>query len=382
MAPAKPSAPSTGGFTLFHIAGIRVALDFSWFIVFFLVLLALSQGYFPRNYPGHDSGTYWLAGFVATLLFFASVVAHEFSHSLMALRAGINIPEITLFIFGGVSRLAQEPSDPKTEFKIAVVGPLCSFVLAAIFWALKVTVGGFVPDLFAAVLRYLAFINIALGIFNLVPGFPLDGGRILRAVIWWRTGSLTRATKVATDLGKGFAVALMVLGALQIFAGALINGLWFLFIGMFLRGMSQRGYEEVIIRKSLEGVSVREVMVREVVTVPPGLHLDALVHDYFLHYAFQGFPVVDQGRVLGLVFPTAVREVPREAHRDTLVESVMAPLVEAMVIAPDASLANALVQMAQEELDRLLVMEGQRLAGLITKSGLLRLIQIKQVLEA
>ncbi|MBM4286420.1 MAG: site-2 protease family protein, partial [Deltaproteobacteria bacterium] len=238
MASERSSSAPPQGLTLFRLAGIRVALDFSWFIVFALVLLALSAGYFPRNYPGYDQTAYWLAGLVATLLFFASVVAHEISHSLMAIRSGIHIPEITLFIFGGVARLSEEPKDPKTELKIAVVGPLCSFALAALFWTLRVFLGGWLPDLFIAVLRYLAFINVALGIFNLVPGFPLDGGRILRALWWWRTGSLTRATKVAADLGKGFAVALMVLGALQIFAGALINGVWFLFIGLFLRGMS------------------------------------------------------------------------------------------------------------------------------------------------
>jgi len=372
---------SAGGISLFSIAGIRIRLDFSWFIIFALVLFALSAGYLPRTFPGQDPRTYWLAGLVATILFFTSVVVHELSHSLVARRYGIDIPEITLFIFGGVSRLSQEPKDPKTEFKIAVVGPLSSFLLAALFGGLRVALAGFEPSLIVVVIGYLTWINLALGIFNLIPGFPLDGGRILRAFLWWKTGSLTRATKVATDIGKGFALALMILGGLQIFAGALINGLWLLFIGMFLRGMSVQGYEELVMRKSLEGVHVREVMVQEVVSVPPDLTLAQLVHDYFLHYAFRGFPVVTDGRVLGVVSVTGVRQVPMEEHNVRQVADIMAPLAAELLIDGEASLAEALVKMAREGQDRLLVLKGERLAGLVTKTGLLRFVQIKQILE-
>jgi Zn-dependent protease/predicted transcriptional regulator len=369
------------GISLFKIAGILIRLDFSWFIIFGLVLFALSAGYLPRAFPGQDPQTYWIAGLVATLLFFASVMLHELAHSLVAIRHGIDIPEITLFIFGGVSRLSQEPSDPKTEFKIAVVGPLTSFALAAAFGALRVALQGFEPSLIVVVIGYLTWINLALGIFNLIPGFPLDGGRILRAFLWWRTGSLTRATKVASDFGKGFAMAIMILGALQIFAGALINGLWFIFIGMFLRGMSVQGYEQLVMRKSLEGVQVDEVMVREVVSVPSDLPIDQLVHDYFLHYAYRGFPVVDNGRVLGVVSVAAVRQLPREVYDNRRVADIMTPLQEDLLIEGNASLAEALMKMSREEQDRLLVLQGDRLAGLVTKTGLLRFVQIKQVLQ-
>ena len=314
MSPNGGEQKSWRGITLFKIFGIRISLDFSWFIIFALVFFALSAGYMPRAFPGQTSQSYWVAGFIATLLFFASVMIHEIAHSLVAIHHGIDIPEITLFIFGGVSRLSQEPSDPQTEFKIAVVGPLTSFVLAAFFWGVGALLKNFSPSLIAVVVGYLAWINLILGIFNLVPGFPLDGGRLLRAFLWWKTGSLTRATRVASDFGKGFAVAIMILGGLQIFAGDLINGLWFIFIGMFLRGMSSQGYEELVIRKALEGVHVDEVMVREVVTVPPDLTISQLIHDYFLHYAYRGFPVTDNGRVLGVVSVTAVRQLRREEY--------------------------------------------------------------------
>jgi len=366
---------------LFTVAGIHIKLDFSWFIIFGLVLFALSAGYLPRAYPGQETQIYWLAGAVATVLFFASIMLHELAHSLVAIRHGIEIPEITLFIFGGVSRLSQEPADPSTEFKVAVVGPLTSFALAAGFWVLHTLLRGLEPSLIVVVIGYLMWINLALGIFNLVPGFPLDGGRILRAFLWWKTGSLTRATKVASDFGKGFALALMILGALQIFAGALINGLWFIFIGMFLRGMSVQGYEELVIRKSLEGVYVEEVMVREVVTVPPDLTVSQLIHDYFLQYAYRGFPVVDQDRVKGVVSVAAVRQVPREVYDNRRVTDIMTPLEDDLLIDRQASLAEALMQMTRKEQDRLLVLDGERLAGLVTKTGLLRFVQIKQVLE-
>jgi Zn-dependent protease/predicted transcriptional regulator len=369
------------GISLFKIAGIRIRLDFSWFIIFGLVLFALSAGYLPRNFPGQDPQTYWLAGFAATLLFFASLTLHELAHSLVAIRHGIDISEITLFIFGGVSRLSQEPTDPKTEFKIAVVGPLTSFALAAVFFVLGAALKGLEPSLIVVVIGYLALINLILGIFNLLPGFPLDGGRILRAFLWWKTGSLIRATKVASNFGKFFAMAIIILGALQIFAGALLNGLFFIFIGMFLRGMSVQGYEELVMRKSLEGVHVDEVMVREVVSVSPDLPLSQLVHDYFLHYAYRGFPVVDNGRVLGVVSITAVRQVPQEQHGVRRVADIMTPLQEELLIGGDASLAEALVKMTRDGQDRLLVLQGDRLSGLLTKTGLLRLVQIKQVLE-
>ena len=381
MTPNGGEHKSWRGISLFKVAGIRISLDFSWFIIFGLVLFALSAGYLPRVFPGQPPQTYWVAGFIATLFFFASVMLHELAHSLVAIRHGIDIPEITLFIFGGVSRLSQEPRDPGTEFKIAVVGPLASFALAAVFGALGMLLRGLEPSLIVVVIRYLAWINLALGIFNLIPGFPLDGGRLLRAFLWWKTGSLTRATKVAADFGKGFALAIMILGGLQIFAGALINGLWFIFIGMFLRGMSVQGYEELVIRKSLEGVHVDEVMVREVVSVPPNLTISQLIHDYFLHYAYRGFPVTENGRVLGVVSVASVGQIPREELDRRQVSEIMTPISPDLLIDATTSLAEALVKMAREDQERLLVLTGDRLAGLVTKTGLLRFVQIKQVLE-
>ncbi|MCK9375216.1 MAG: site-2 protease family protein [Syntrophobacterales bacterium] len=365
----------------FKVAGITIGFDYSWFIIFAVVLLALAGGYFPNYYPGYRSQTYWIAGFIATLFFFSSVVIHELAHSLMAIRSGIEIKEITLFIFGGVSRITEEPHDPVTELKVALVGPLSSFALALIFWVVKSFFAGFQLPLLTGIFAYLAWINLALGIFNLIPGFPLDGGRVFRAVVWWYTGSLTRATRVAADLGKGFATALMILGGVQIFLGDLIGGIWFILIGMFLRGMSQRGYEEVVVRKTLENVPVQEIMTREVVTVTAGLSLYDLIHRYFLHYPYRGFPVKDDGRILGLVSLNKVKDIPPGEYPTLAVRDFVTPLSDDTVIAPEVSLDEALKQMIRQEQDRLLVMQQGQLAGIITRHTLTRFVEIKQILE-
>jgi Zn-dependent protease/CBS domain-containing protein len=382
MATSTSNQQPRRGLPLFKIAGIQIRLDFSWFIIFILVGVSLSAGYFPQQFPEQRPLHYWLAGLIATLCFFGSILVHELAHSLVAMRAGIHIPEITLFIFGGVSRLSEEASDAKTEFKIAIVGPFTSFALALIFWSIQNGLQGAQSSLTVAVFTYLAWINIAVGIFNLIPGFPLDGGRVLRAILWHRSGSLTRATRTAADVGKGFAIVLMLFGGLQIFAGALVGGLWLIFIGMFLRGMAEGGYQEVVIRQSLSGVSVGDVMIREVISVPPTLSLAQLVHDYVLRHGYRGFPVVQDGKVLGLISVRRLQDIPEEDRQTTTVENAMQPLSDRMVMAPEAPLTEALKRMTQGNTNHLLVMQDNVLQGMITKTGLLRFLEIKRILEA
>lgn len=380
MATPATASPIRRGLPLFKIAGIQIRLDFSWFIIFTLVGVSLSAGYFPQQFPDQHPLNYWFAGLIATLLFFSSILVHELAHSLMAMRAGIHIPEITLFIFGGVSRLSEEASDAKTEFKIAIVGPFTSFALALVFWGIQSVLQSGQPSLTVAVLKYLVWINVAVGIFNLIPGFPLDGGRVLRAILWHRSGSLTQATRTSADIGKGFAVVLMVFGGLQIFAGSLIGGLWFIFIGMFLRGMAEGGYQEVAIRQSLSGVSVQEIMIDDVVSVPPDLSLEQLVHDYFLRYGYHGFPVVQDGKVLGLISIMHMRGIADDQRQSMTVKDAMMPLEERMIITPKSPLTDALKRMAQEEFNQLLVMQDNTLQGIVTKAGVLRFLEIKRIL--
>jgi len=299
----------------------------------------------------------------------------------MAQRCGIEISEIKLFIFGGVARLSEESKNPVTEFKIAVVGPLSSFVLAIFFWICHKLLGGLNFPLAQAVTGYLVWINVALGIFNLLPGFPLDGGRILRAILWYRTGSLSRATKWASDVGKGLAIALMVLGAIQIFTGMLIGGLWLIFIGMFLRGVAEGGYQEVLMRQSLENVQVREVMIEDVVNVQPDLTVRELVTDYFLRYGFKGFPVMENNKVTGVVSLHEIKNIHQANDQTTRVTDIMLSLDDTMVISPETSLVIAMRKMLTENIARLLVMENDQLLGMITKTGLMRFLEIKNILE-
>ncbi|HSF19039.1 MAG TPA: site-2 protease family protein [Vicinamibacteria bacterium] len=369
------------GIQLFRVAGIRIVIDYSWFAIFLLVLFSLSVGYFPQEHPDESGVTYWIAGLAATLLFFLSILLHELAHSLMAIRSGISIPSITLFVFGGVSKLSEEAKDPGTELKIAIVGPLTSFFLALLFWAMSRLVEPVALPLVVSTLDYLALINGALGVFNLIPGFPLDGGRVLRAIWWRRTGSLQAATRLVSDLGKGFALALMLLGAVQIFFHNLLGGAWLLFIGMFLRGVAERGYQDMMLRGALEGVQVSDVMVRDVVTVSPRTSLRDLVNDYFLRYGYHGFPVLEQNRAVGLVSISSLAGVREEELAEKTVAAVMTPLDDSRIIAADAPLIEALTRMAPSGVGRLVVMVGQNMVGLITRTGLARLVEIRRQLN-
>jgi Zn-dependent protease len=368
------------GIHVFTIAGIRIIIDYSWFLIFLLVAFSLSAGYLPQEFPGASPPTYWTAGLFATLAFFFSILFHELAHSLVAMQYGISIPSITLFLFGGVSRLSEEAKTPATEFKIAIVGPLSSFFLALVFWLLGARLSGALHPLVVVVVEYLAFINLALGIFNLAPGFPLDGGRVLRAVLWWRTGSLDRATRIVSDLGKGFAVMLMFVGALLIFQGALLGGIWLIFIGMFLRGSAAQSYEQVALTRALESTRVEDVMVENPVTLSRGLALSDVVSEYFLRYGYRGFPVLDGDRPVGVLSVRELAGVPAEERSGTSVGAVMAPLDASNTIARDATLLEALEKLSPLSVGRLLVVEDGRLAGMVTKTGLVRLLEIRKIL--
>ena len=374
--------PHRGGVTLFRIAGIEIRLDYSWLIIFALILTSLSAGYFPQAYPDQDTADYWIAGFVGSLLFFASILVHELSHALMARISGIPVPTITLFLFGGVSQMKEEAGNPATEFRIAVVGPLTSFALAGIFWGIGHSLPERIPALTAAVVHYLAFINAALGVFNLLPGFPLDGGRVLRAVVWWRTGSLRRATRTAADAGKGLAVGLMILGGLQILlAGSLVGGLWLVFIGMFLRSTAEAGYQNLVLLQALEDVTVADVATRDLVSVSPTLSIRELVDDYLLDRGYRAFPVVDTGVVHGLISVSELRDLPAGARDSVTVRERMIPLTDEIRVAPDLALTEALEKLPLVPGGRLLVMRGDELIGMLTKSGLARFVEIRHVLE-
>lgn len=381
MSQAESSADPGSGIPLLKVSGIEVQIQYSWFLIFALVTLSLAEGYLPRAHPDLTRTAYWAAGVVASLLFFASILLHELSHAWMAQRAGIEVPAITLFLFGGVSHIGREADDPATELRIAAVGPLTSFALAGVFWGLYVLTPAGAPALVGPGFLYLSWINMALGIFNLLPGLPLDGGRVLRAVAWWRTGSFRRGTRVASRAGQGIAIGLMILGGLQVFGGNLIGGLWLVLIGLFLRGTAEASYQSLVILQSLEDVEVQDVALRDPVSVSPELSLDSLVNDYFLAHGFRAFPVVEDDEVLGLITIDALRELPPERRSALTVKEQMTPLSKEMIADPKLPLADALKRLESAPGQRLLVLRSGRLVGLLSKSALARFLEIQQVLD-
>lgn len=357
-----------GDFRLGSVLGFEIRIDFSWFIIFFLILWSFTAVIFPQNFPGLDQATYIGMGVAMTLLFFASLLAHELSHSVVARMKGIPVEGITLFIFGGVSRTRMEAETPGDEFQIAGVGPLSSVIIGALF-GLVAWAGVQLGWSFAVVgvAQYLAFLNVLLAVFNLLPGFPLDGGRLFRSAIWKYTGDLTKATRVASTGGKWLGYAVVALGIWQVFQVNLIGGLWLVFIGWFLRNAAEAGYQQHMMRMVMEGVTAKQAMTPDPETVQGDLSLQRLVDEHFMQRRFHSYPVMEDGRAIGLVTLRQVKEVPREEWPRRHVRDAMLPADEKIVAAPEENMADVLEKMDGTEGRRVLVLdrEGQ-LAGLIT----------------
>ncbi len=365
-----------------RIAGFRFGVDFSWFIIFFLILWSFTAGVFPQQAPGLGTGVYLLMGIVGTLLFFASLVVHELSHALVARRRGIEVESITLFLLGGIARTRSEARTPGDEFRIAAVGPLTSLLIATVLGGLgMIAVSAGWHTGIVVVLQYLAVLNLVLAIFNLLPGFPLDGGRVLRAAVWHFTKDATRATRVAAASGRIMAYVLFALGALQIFGGAVLGGIWLIFIGWFIRNAADAGYQQHLLRESLGTVTARETMTATPQTIGPDVTLDRLVDEYFLHTRYLSFPVVADGRALGIITLNQVKAVAREDWPTRTVADTMTPVTAGIVVAPAAPLMTIIERLQASPVRRLLVVEDGRLVGYITahdvaawleKSGLAR----------
>ncbi|MCK5308696.1 MAG: site-2 protease family protein [Zetaproteobacteria bacterium] len=369
------------GFKLFKVIGIQISLDYTWFIIFALVAWTLSQGYFPSVVPGLAMWIYIAMGVVSSLLLFASILLHELSHSYVANRLGMDIRGITLFIFGGIAELSREPDDPRMELKIAIAGPIASGVLAILFWLIKegLTAMALFP-LVASVCSYLVIINIVVVIFNMIPGFPLDGGRVLRAIWWMKSGDLQRATMVAGRVGKGFALFLIFFGILQTFTGNIIGGLWMVFIGIFLQQAAESGYREVLIKNSLSGIRVGDVMTREVVTVHPDDSLQVIVDDYLFRHHCVSFPVVAASRLVGMLNLGDIRAVPKEKWRETRVRDVMEPVTQHSLASPEETAIEVLSKMATLGVGRFPVVHMGKLVGIISRRDIMKLMAFKREL--
>jgi Zn-dependent protease len=366
---------------LFKLLGFEVRLDLSWIVIAVLVTWSLAKGLFPYLYPDLAPEVYWGMGAAGALGLFASIVFHEFCHSLVARKFGMQMKGITLFIFGGVAEMGEEPPTARAEFLMAAAGPLSSFLLSGVFYLIsQAGLNGDWPVAVNGVLRYLSGINALLAVFNLLPAFPLDGGRILRSILWGTKQDLQWATRISAGIGSGFGIVLIILGIFRVLGGD-IYGVWLFLIGLFLRGAAQGSYQQLVIRKSLEGEPVRRFMNPHPVSVPPSLTVAELVEDYVYKYHYKMFPVLDDGRLVGCVTTRDIKEIPKEQwSRETVAEMATRCAPEA-TIGPETDAVKALAIMNQTGLSRLLVAENGRLIGILTLKDLLAFLSLKVELE-
>jgi len=367
---------------IFSLLGFEVRVDLSWLVLAVLVTWSLAKGVFPDYFENLPEQTYWLMGAAGALGLFLSIIFHELSHSLIARRFGIPMKGITLFIFGGVAEMTEEAPSAKAEFWMALIGPASSLLLSAVFFVIsRYGEGAGWPVPAVGILAYLAWINIALAVFNLVPAFPLDGGRILRAVLWGLKNNLQWATRVTSKLGSGFGILLIIFGLYFIIQGQFIGGIWWFLIGMFVRSAAQMSYQQLLTRKALEGEMVRRFMVTDPVTVPPTISLHQLVDHYIYRHHFKMYPIVEGGKLTGYVTLRQLKEVPHDQWDRVMVREVAQPCSPAMTVPPDTDALQALSIMNRTGSSRLMVVEDDRLVGIIALKDLLQFLSLKLALE-
>lgn len=395
-APPEPSSPRRdfGGFRLGKIFGVEVRVDVSLAVIFALIATNLGAGVFPRWHPDWTPAMSWAVAIAAAVLFFASVLAHELSHAIVARKNGISVSRVTLFLFGGVAHMDSPPPTPKSELLMAGVGPITSAVIGGVALALANVLAG--PTLSAAVagedaaahalahvgplatlLLWLGPVNLSLAIFNLVPGFPLDGGRVFRSIVWGITGDLTKATRYAGAAGQVFAWGLIAWGTMSFFRGAMGNGLWLILIGWFLNSAARSSVRDQLTRKALEDVPVRRVMRTQFESVSPESTIESFVHDHLMQTDQTAFPVEHGGRLEGLVCLEDVRRVARDDWATTPVTQVMTPLARLVTLAPDAGAVAALEALATHDVDQIPIVEGDHFTGMVRRRDLMRWLSLQ-----
>jgi len=360
-----------------RVIGIPIYLHFSWLIIFGLIVWTLSTGYFPAQAPDLPASSYWAKGLAASLLFFVSILLHELGHAVVARGQGLRTRSITLFVFGGVAELEKDPRDGRAELWIAAAGPLVSLALAGAFYACASLL--FLSPSAAAVAKYLALINLILALFNLVPAFPMDGGRLLRGALWGPLGK-ARATRIASGAGTLFAFFLIFAGVFSLLRGDSLGGLWYILIGWFIKDASSASYQQVRLDEALRGVTVRDAMVDAVATVPGSGSVAEAAREYFMRTGYGSYPVTRGETVVGLLCLKDVLRLSAEEREATSVQGAMRPLTDALVTDADAPLPLAIARMAKAGTARLLVMHGERLVGLLTMNGVIRRLKVREEL--
>jgi len=403
------------GWPIARIFGITVRVHVTWLVIVLLLTYSLASALLPlsnlagggwwgrgaeiqarmeryaQDHPGIPERAvyrrfgvqpwpewqYWVLGLIGSLGLFVCVLAHELSHSLVAKEAGIPVEGITLFIFGGMARIGSEPRTPDIEFKVAAAGPLMSLAIGLACGAVYWLGGEALPAQARALMFYFMFVNLLLMAFNLVPGFPLDGGRLLRAVLWKVLGDFRRATYVASWCGRGVAGLLILVGAVNFLFGGLLGAFWWVVIGLFLWHAAKAGYQQVQLRQALEGLTAREVLQADVVAVEPDLPVDALIRNYFYRYRRRSFPVAENGSARGIVHVKDVRSLPRSDWQAYRVREVMGPLETDNSVAPDEALSSVFRKLTQADGAHLPVVEDGRLVGVVTQHDVMDLLEIR-----
>ena len=367
-----------------RIFGIKIGLHYSWPIIALLVGFSLA-GHFEAAHPNWGRGVIWGMAIITALLFFAAIVAHELSHAMVARRRGLPVRSITLFALGGVAQLEKEPEDAKTEFLVSIVGPIASavigFVCLLLAWALGWTMMPEPATPLMAMLVWLGYINIGLAIFNMLPGFPMDGGRVLRALIWWYTGSAQRATRVASLTGLVVAFAFIIFGIIRCFGGAGFSGLWMAFIGWFLLNAAKAAYAQQELTERLRGVRVGDLMTLDCTMVDGNDNLQTFVHDYLLHTGRCCFLVAEQGVVTGLITPNEVKGIAKARWPYTTVYDVMRPLEQLRTVTPETPVSEALEIIRRDNINQLPALTNGRLEGMISRDQILRYLLTRAELK-
>ena len=367
-------------FKLGRVFGVEIGVHWSWVFIFVVVTWSFATGVFDEFYPDWSQPQRWIGGGAVAAVFFLSVLAHELSHAIVSNRNGLPVRSITLFVFGGVANLTREPDNPGLEFRIAIVGPLTSLALGAVFAAIWLGTRN-ISDGFAGICANLALINASLAVFNMLPGFPLDGGRVFRSAVWARNHNRLKATHTASIAGQWIAYGVMGIGIAYTLFGGYFSGIWFLLIGFFLRNASTASYEQLLVETTLSGIYVRDVMRRDFDTVEPDVTVEQLVHDHVLRKNARCFAVIAAGEFAGLVTLTDIRHLPREEWPTISVYRAMTPATKLHTVSPSDNLTEVLRMMSQHDVNQLPVVERRELVGMLARSDVMRFIEVRRDLD-
>lgn len=370
----------TKSFKLFRVLGIPIHVHYSWFIVFSLVVYTLAVNYFPYMGPYYSPSVMWVMSVIAAVILFSSILLHELAHSYVAQREGIKINSITLFVFGGIASMVGETRTPRGEMKIASAGPALSLVLAGIFWIIAyIFKRGMAASPILAISYFLVTTNTAIAVFNLIPGFPLDGGRILRAIIWGRTGNLNKATLITSRIGKGFAIFLFVMGLWDLIHGNFISGLWSMFIGMFLRQVAGEGYKQTVLHNTLSSVKIGDIMVSPVMVInDEHMTIEAAVNDFFFRYRHNSFPVVSNDILVGIISLNDIKSIEKDKWPYMTVREIMHTNPSEFTISPERYAAEALDKMVDSNRGRIVALDNRGgIVGILSQKDIMQVLKIK-----